>query len=426
MVITCLLAVTVLHTVNATLTLRWMLHAWATPHRPEAASFPAPDGEPALAFSLLLPARHEEQVLRHTVQSLLAADHPDFEIVVITGDDDPGTTALARRLAAERPDRVRQVTDDSARKNKPRALNTALPVCRGEIIGVFDAEDLVHPQLLRHVDSAFRLQGADVVQGGVQLMNHADSWYALRNCLEYFFWFRSRLHVHARQGFVPLGGNTVFVRAALLREAGGWDGDCLAEDCELGVRLASRDAKVVVGYHPVLVTREETPGTLRALLRQRTRWNQGFLQVLRKGEWRRLPTARRRLLARYLLATPFLQAATGLCMPVVFAIALLDGVHLGAALAAWAPLFLLVATALFESAALHDFGRAYGLAVGPAHHLRLWWSLPLYSLVLSGAAVRAGWREYRRHTDWELTAHTGAHLPAPRPQERSRGTEEQS
>ncbi|MBT2420315.1 glycosyltransferase family 2 protein [Streptomyces sp. ISL-22] len=415
MVVTCLLTLTVLHTLNAALTLRWMLHAWRTPEELETTSFPEPDGEPRLSFSLLVPARHEEQVLPHTVGTLLGADHPDFEVVVITGDDDPGTTALAARLAADNPERVRHVIDRHPEKNKPRALNTALDTCRGEVIGVFDAEDVVHPRLLSHVDHALRTRSADVVQGGVQLMNHADSWYALCNCLEYFFWFRSRLHVHARQGFIPLGGNTVFIRAALLREAGGWDGDCLAEDCELGVRLSSRGVRVVVGYHPALVTREETPGTLRALVRQRTRWNQGFLQVLRKGEWRRLATVRQRMLARYVLATPFFQAFTALCMPMVFVTALMDGIPLAAALFAWLPALLMVAMTLFECAGLHDFGREYGRAVRPIQHLTLWWGLPLYSVVLAAAAFRAVWRECRGRNDWELTAHTGAHLHAPDP-----------
>ena len=45
------------------------------------------------------------------------------------------------------------------------------------------------------------------------------------------------------KGFIPLGGNTVFVRTELLRDVGGWDGDCLAEDCELGVRLSRRGAR---------------------------------------------------------------------------------------------------------------------------------------------------------------------------------------
>jgi glycosyltransferase XagB len=93
---------------------------------------------------------------------------------------------------------------------------------------VFDAEDEVHPELLRHVDARFAIPAADVVQGGVQLMNYRSSWYALRNVLEYYFWFLSRLHFHAQQRFIPLGGNTVFIRTDRLRQVGGWDPECLA------------------------------------------------------------------------------------------------------------------------------------------------------------------------------------------------------
>ena len=144
-------------------------------------------------------------------------------------------------------------------KNKPKALNTALRKCRGDIVGVFDAEDEVHPGLLRLVEARFEESGADVVQAGVQLMNVQTSWWSLRNCLEYYFWFRSRLHFHAEKRFIPLGGNTVFTRTELLREAGGWDPNCLAEDCEIGVRLSTRGAVVAVAYDPQAVTREETP-----------------------------------------------------------------------------------------------------------------------------------------------------------------------
>ena len=71
----------------------------------------------------------------------------------------------------------------------------------------------------------------------------------------------------------------------------------------LGVRLSSQGEKVVVAYSPEYVTREETPGSLKSFYKQRTRWNQGFLQVLRKGEWRSLPTRGQRLFARYMLAS---------------------------------------------------------------------------------------------------------------------------
>src|SRR5256886_10279378 len=131
-------------------------------------------------------------------------------------------------------------------------------------------------------------------------MNFRSSWLTVRNVLEYCFWYRSRLHVHARQHFIPLGGNTVFVRTAVLRAVSGWDPDCLAEDCELGVRLSALGAKTVVFYEPELVTREECPPTLKAFARQRTRWNQGYLQTLAKGHWRRLGF-RQRALGVYVL-----------------------------------------------------------------------------------------------------------------------------
>jgi len=77
-------------------------------------------------------------------------------------------------------------------------------------------------------------------------MNHRSSWFSARNALEYYFWFKSRLHLHSRIGFIPLGGNTVFVRRPLLEAAGGWDNDCLAEDCDLGARLSARGQTLFV------------------------------------------------------------------------------------------------------------------------------------------------------------------------------------
>jgi cellulose synthase/poly-beta-1,6-N-acetylglucosamine synthase-like glycosyltransferase len=394
-------------------TLWWMIHAWRTPETLAGTRFQEPDGTCGLSFSLLVPARHEERVLAHTIRRMLRAPHPDYQIIVIVGHDDPATAAIAHQLADEHPGRVEVAVDTHEVKNKPRALNTALPLCRGDIIGVFDAEDQIHPDLLTHVDHAFRSTGATVVQGGVQLINFHSSWYSLRNCLEYFFWFRSRLHLHAAKGFIPLGGNTVFVRADVLREAGGWDGSCLAEDCDLGVRLSARGARVVVSYDPVMVTREETPDTLLRLFKQRTRWNQGFLQVFRKRDWKRLPGWRQRQLARYTLATPFIQAFMGVLVPFGVLVAVLTGMPVLIALASFLPLFPTLAILAFEVVGLHDFGRQYAFPIKLGHYLKLIVGSPFYQLMLAAAAIRAVWRETRGRRNWELTAHLGTHLPAP-------------
>jgi cellulose synthase/poly-beta-1,6-N-acetylglucosamine synthase-like glycosyltransferase len=394
----------------AGVTLWWMLHAWRTPADLRGTEFDRAPDEPALSFSLIVPARHEQAVLAATLAKLRCMAHPNFEILVVVGHDDPETEQVARGAEARSGGAVRVLVDDSVPKNKPKALNLALDHCRGDVVGVFDAEDDVDARLLRVVDSAFRRQNAHVVQGGVQLIDFRSSWYSMRNCLEYFFWFRSRLHLHARHGFIPLGGNTVFVRADLLRAVGGWDADCLAEDCELGVRLSALGAKVAVAYDPHLVTREETPHRIRDLVKQRTRWNQGFLQVLHKGLWRQLPTRRQRLLARFTLSQPFLQAFAGVAIPVSFALVLFVRVPVALALFTFLPAIPTVAMAAFEAVGLREFCRVYYIRARCTDYLVLIVGAPFYQVLLGIAAVRAVVREVRGQRGWEKTAHNGAHL----------------
>jgi cellulose synthase/poly-beta-1,6-N-acetylglucosamine synthase-like glycosyltransferase len=395
-------------TVLSLTTLWWQMHAWRTPATLQAVGFTRGVHRPTLSFSLLLPARHEEAVLEATLRRMLRIDHPAFQVIPIVGHDDDATRAVADRVAADHPDRVRVVVDHNWPKNKPKALNTALPHCRGDVVGVFDAEDEVDLRLLRRVDATFNDTGADVVQGGVQLMNYNSSWYSLRNCLEYYYWFRSRLHLHARHQFIPLGGNTVFVRSAVLRDVGGWDEACLAEDCDLGVRLSVRGRQVEVCYDPMLVTREETPDSVRSLLKQRTRWNQGFLQVLRKGEWRGLPR-RQRLLARFTLWSPFLQAFTGVAVLVNAYCAVATSVPVGVALLSFVPAIATVLSVVFDAVGLREFGRLYYQRPRLRHYLKLVLGMVPYQLVLSAAALRAVAREARGERGWEKTEHVGAH-----------------
>lgn len=414
-----MIVIAALLTVIAVTTLWWMLHAWRSRDSLQRTGFSRTPRPAAESFTLLVPGRHEEEVMGQTLDKLAEQDHPDFEIIAIVGHDDPGTEAVARAAAARHPHLIKVIVDSSVPKNKPKALNLALKSARGSVIGVFDAEDDVHPRLLSLVDSRFTETGADVVQGGVQLMNFDTTWWSLRNVLEYYFWFRSRLHFHANAKFIPLGGNTVFIRRPWLEWSDGWDADCLAEDCEVGVRLSSQGATVAVAYSPEVVTREETPGTLKSLFKQRTRWNQGFLQVLGKGEWRKLPTRRQRLFARYILAMPFLQAATGLLIPVSIALVIFAKVPVIVALITFLPLGPTIVTLAAEAAGLSEFGRLYGKKVRVRDYVRLVLGTFPYQVFLAAAAVRAVYRQLKGENSWEKTEHTGAHrtvFDAPEPQ----------
>lgn len=392
--------------------LAWYSYAWRTPRHSTLTQWPELQ-EPQLSFSVIVPARHEERVLEPTLRRLLTQTHPDYEVLVVVGHDDPGTAAVAQRVVDDFwPERIRLVTDYHVQKNKPRALNTALRHCTKEIVVPIDAEDDVAPDLLRYADTVFMRRGVDIVQGGVQLMDYDSSWRSLRNCIEYYLWFASRLHYHAHEKFIPLGGNTVFIRRDLLESVNGWDGDCLAEDCEIGVRLSVRGARVGVAYSAELATREETPDTLKRFIDQRVRWNQGYLQVLARGDWRELPTFGQRFAARYLLLTPMIQAVNVLSIPLAVATILLVKAPVALVLLTYLPICPTVMMVLLEAFALHRFGLDFKVHIGVRRYVALVLMAIPYQFYLVWAAAVALLRHLRGATDWKKTAHSNAHRPA--------------
>lgn len=398
--------------VHAIYSLRLLLYAWEKPERLRERGVPASLLPPGLSFTLLIPARHEEDVISETIQCIADLDYPQdlFEVIVICEHTDRGTIRAAtdriRRLSSPR---VQVVTFDDGPVNKPHGLNKGLAVAQGDVVAVFDAEDDVQPGLLRVVNTIMLNEGADVVQGGVQLMNHESRWFSALNCLEYFFWFGSRLHHDASAGAVPLGGNTVFVKRSVLQQAGGWDDHCLTEDAELGMRLSVLGHGVRVFYDPELATREETPTTVQALIRQRTRWHQGFLQILKKGDWLRLPGLRRKLTALHTLGYPFANAFAALLWPVAVIMIVFVKLPDPVAMATLLPLYALALQCVAWVVGYSHFTKLYNLRLRPSRVVVMVLGFVPYALLLALSSIRAVWRELTGQRGWEKTEHTGAH-----------------
>ncbi len=293
--------------------------------------------------------------------------------------------------------------------NKPHGLNIGLQVSRGDVVTIFDAEDEPHPDILNIMNTTMLNEDVDVVQSGVQLMNHNTKWYCFLNVLEYFFWFKSSMHFFANVGMTPLGGNTVFVRRELMEQLGGWDETCLTEDADLGIRLNLSHARMRIIYDDEFVTREETPHTIPEFIKQRTRWNQGFLQILFKGEWRRLSKLKQRLLAIYVLTLPEVQAFLALFIPVSILMFFFVKLPLWFAMLTFLPLYCFILAAFIDLAGLHEFLKV--------HHRPWRWREPFilllaffpYQWLLSIGALRAVYRHLRGTSNWEKTAHIGQH-----------------
>ncbi len=396
-----------------------MLYSWEQPERLLQSAGPTRFLPPQRSFTVLLSARHEEAVIAETIARVWSANYPHelMEMVVICHVEDRGTIAEARQAIAKiGSPQIRLELFANQPINKPRGLNIGLRRTSNEIVTIFDAEDDIDPDIFNMVNTVMVEENHGVVQAGVQLMNFRDHWFAIHNVLEYFFWFKSRLHFHAHVGMIPLGGNTVFIRRALLEQIGGWDENCLTEDAELGIRLSALGESIRVVYDAKHVTREETPDTVSQFVKQRTRWHQGFLQVLRKGTWRNLPKRRQRLLAIYTLTYPLFQAALALGWPLMLLMIFILKLPVPITMLSFLPLYALGFQFLACVIGAWMFTREYRLRFPLLMPLSMALTFLPYQALLGYSAVRAVWRELRQENNWEKTRHVGAHRSVVRPQ----------
>lgn len=392
--------------------LYWSTYAWHSPATHErTTSSPRRSDVHQLTFSIIVPLREEPiEVVGATIAKLLAQTHPHIQAVCSVGYDDPDTLAVVRRLMELHPGRITLAVSHSDVRNKPTQLNAALPVCTGDVVGILDAESLSAPGLLSQIDATLQDPEIGVVQGGVMIVNHRSSWVALRSSLEYYANHRSKMHFAAAHRFMLMGGNTVFFRRSLLDEVGGWDPEMLAEDAEIGVRLSVLGHDVRVAYQPHLVSREEAPTTIRRWVKQRTRWNLGFMQTIRKGQWRQLPTAGRRRFARWLLWQPSIVAVTGVIIPLGIVVALVAPSPLWATMVAFLPAVPTVMLVVIDVTMLYLYGREIGEKVRLLDYLLLVVTTPAYQLMSAYAAARAAFKYLRGDLRWEKTEHTGSHI----------------
>ena len=406
------LGIIILVTIQAIFNIRLFLYIWEQPGQAWLNSAPSIYQEPHLSFTILLPAYHEEEVYADTIQKVYDLSYPKhlMQIIALVRKNDTGTINVAREKLNQLhvPNAQLLITSDT-HGGKPHQLNLGLRIAKGDIVTIFDAEDEPNRDILQVINTIFLQEPVDVVQSGVQLMNHNTRWFCFLNVLEYFFWFKSALHFFARCGMTPLGGNTVFVKRALMEYLGGWDSMTLTEDADLGIRLCIAKARIRILYDDEFVTKEETPHTIGQFIKQRTRWNQGFIQILFAGRWMRLEKLSQKLLALYVLILPELQAFFALMLPVSILMFFFVKLPVWMAILTFMPMYCFIFVLCISLAGLHEFVKVHRRPWRWSEAFTLLIAFIPYQLLLGIGAVRAVWRQLRGASGWEKTAHVGQH-----------------
>ncbi|HOW94750.1 MAG TPA: glycosyltransferase [Mycolicibacterium fallax] len=231
-------------------------------------------------YTILVPAYDEPEVVGDLIAAMGALDYPvdKLQVLLLLEADDAVTIAAAQGCASSEVITILEVPPADPR-TKPKACNYGLFFATGEIVTIYDAEDLPEPLQLRRVVAAFAQLPDEVACVQAKLVYHNGGQNLLTGWFtaEYGLWFGYLLPGMMSSGSpIPLGGTSNHLRREVLDEIGSWDPFNVTEDADLGLRI---DAS---GYHTAVLdssTLEEANSDPINWIRQRSRWYKGYLQT---------------------------------------------------------------------------------------------------------------------------------------------------
>ncbi len=237
-------------------------------------SVPEPDSAPPI--SILKPIRGLDRETYENYASFCQQDYPQFEIIFGVSDANDPAIPVIERVIREFPSRSIRLligSDPIGASDKVNKLCRMAHEARYEILLVSDSDVRVEPGFLRAVVAPFRDPGV----GGVTCLYRGLA----EDC------FPATLEALGNSGdFAPgvlvarLFGEIDFMLGAVMATTktqiaviGGFESlaDFLADDYELGNRIANAGKKVELSTFPVSIVYPRE--TLREALRRQLRWN---------------------------------------------------------------------------------------------------------------------------------------------------------
>ena len=368
-----------------------------------------------LLFVFVIPCLNEERVIGATLDRLRSIARDKSVVLVIDDGSDDQTAAVVQSRADENVLLLRRQLPE-ARQGKGAALNAAVrhlvgsPVLEGRsssevIVCLLDADGRLDPDARDVAGTYF----ADPLLGGLQVAvrigNRGDGLLPRLQDMEFVCYTELFQRCRSRAGFAGLGGNGQFTRLSALQSLGSepWSPSTLTEDLDLGVRLVLSGWRT--HYSTAAEVQQQGLRSIRALVRQRSRWFQGLLQC-----WKLIPHIARQSAGRvrldmlHMLLTPVLILAAFL-MTLSFLVGPLERIVGPDLVLGPFGLYQIVAWYLLTFFPVLLFAISYRTIsrVGRLRSLALGHAFVLYGLLWAAAGTNAIWRMLTGRKSWIKT-----------------------
>jgi cellulose synthase/poly-beta-1,6-N-acetylglucosamine synthase-like glycosyltransferase len=230
-------------------------------------------------FSIIVPVKNEEKVLGRLLNALTEVNYPPDkkEIIVVEDGSTDRSVDVCEDFAREQSLNIR-IVQRLFSDGKPSALNAGIKCAKGEIVGVFDADNVPSSDALLNVCKYFEDPQVAAVQGRTLSINSEENMLTRMISREEDIWYETYLRgKDALNLFVHLKGSCQFIRRDVLEKVEGFDENALSEDMELSAKTTEKGYKIK--YAPDVRSWQESPSGLKQLFRQRVRWYRGTMEV---------------------------------------------------------------------------------------------------------------------------------------------------
>ena len=261
------------------------------------ATLAAPvDGKKYPKVSIHIPAyREPPDMLKQTLDAVAKLDYPNFEcVVIINNTPDPEFVQPIQDYCRTLGERFIFINAEKVEGFKAGALRIAMARTSvdAEVIGIIDADYAVEPNWLKDLVPAFEDPKVGLVQAP---QDHRDQDRSLMHYImngEYAGFFDIGMVQRNEVNAIIVHGTMCLIRRSAMDQAGGWAGDTICEDSDLG--LAIMEQGWVTHYTNTRYGYGLLPDTYEAFKKQRHRWAYGGFQIIKK-HWRHFMPGKSRL-----------------------------------------------------------------------------------------------------------------------------------
>jgi len=248
-------------------------------------------------ISVIIPAYREENILDNMFSKVvkLRYDKNRIQWIFALEPDDKLTISKLRELAEvieekdglpikiSYKDRIIYIAyNESGLKTKPAALNEALKIAIGEVIGVYDAEDIPQED---HAEIAAEIfmneKNVSIVQfSRIAAVNYGN-WLERGQKVEFEIFREIYIKMSKKLGFAPILGSGYYIRRSVLEKIGGWHPLHPTEDIDLTYRILkfNNEYRIIIVDKPTIT---QAVPTLKQFVKQRLRWLKGEILSIPK------------------------------------------------------------------------------------------------------------------------------------------------